>query len=508
MKSHDQIILKFNKKQYLLGYSFKRVAQIRIAIKNIKMDFPIFHLDFMGDRLLIAIIAVIHVLINHGLAVGFIPLVTLLEYLGFRKAKQNEVVDLAWDNLARRLMTIAFIITTTLGAMTGVGIWLSASLVNPASIGSLIRVFYGAWFVEWMVFVTEVVLIMIYYLSWKKSNVSVEAKSKHIMFGVKLSIASWVTMAIIVSILGFMMDTGSWAENKTFVSGFTNPIYLPQLMFRTPLAALMAGSLALFLTMFLTPNGSDIRRKASRVIALWMLLATPFCAIAAFLYHHKIPTLMIGNLPVAIGTMDFQSWYDLLVYFIFGALFSVLVVAGLTFFKPKIKIPKLLYIIPVLGMLGFAGIFERIREFIRKPYVIGNYMYSNTLRKDEYPLFKRDGLLKYATYSPVHEVTEENQLVAGEQIFLLACSRCHTTNGINSVVEKFETMYSLKEGEKLKPEMMKSYISHIENARYFMPPFPGNEKELDALIVYIKSIQENRVPVEGVQEKGLQLSKN
>jgi hypothetical protein len=37
------------------------------------MDFPIFHLDFMGDRLLIAIIAVLHVLINHGLAVGFIP---------------------------------------------------------------------------------------------------------------------------------------------------------------------------------------------------------------------------------------------------------------------------------------------------------------------------------------------------------------------------------------------------------------------------------------------------
>lgn len=472
------------------------------------MDFPIFHLDFMGDRLLIAIIAVIHVLINHGLAVGFIPLVTLIEFLGFRKAKKDEVSHSDWDNLARRLMTIAFIITTTIGAMTGVGIWLSASLVNPASIGSLIRVFYGAWFVEWLVFVTEVVLIMIYYLSWKKSNSSIEAKSKHIMFGVSLSIFSWITMAIIVSILGFMMDTGSWVENKTFVSGFTNPIYLPQLMFRTPLAALMAGSLALFLTMFLTPNGSEIRKKASRVIALWMLIATPFCAVAALLYHNRIPKLMIGNLAVAVGTMDFQNWYDLLVYFIFGALITVLIIAGITFFKPKINIPKMVYIIPVIGMLGFAGIFERIREFIRKPYVIGNYMYSNTLRKDEYPLFKRDGLLKYATYSPVREVTEENKVVAGEQVFLLACSRCHTTNGINSVVEKFENMYNLKSGERLNPDMMKAYISHMENARYFMPPFPGNEKEMGALITYIKSIQENRIPVEGVQEKGLQLSQN
>lgn len=470
------------------------------------MDFPIFHLDFMGDRLLIAIIAVLHVLINHGLAVGFIPFVTLLEFIGFRKAKEGEVVHPQWDNLARRLMTVAFIITTTIGAMTGVGIWLSASLVNPASIGSLIRVFYGAWFVEWITFVTEVVLILIYYLSWKKSNASVEAKSKHLMFGIFLCIASWITMAIIVAILGFMMDTGSWTENKTFLSGFTNPIYVPQLLFRTPLAALMGGAISLFLTTFLTKKENPIRRDALKVIATYMLYAVPLCALGAFFYYSRIPHLMIGNLPIAVGTMDFQKWYDLLVYFIFGALITVLLIAGITVFRPKIQLPKAVYILPVVGMLGFAGIFERIREFIRKPYVIGNYMYSNTLRKEDYPLFKQDGLLTYATYSPVHEVTEENRLVAGEQVFLIACSRCHTTNGINSVVEKFEQMYNLKAGDKLNPDMMKAYISHIENARYFMPPFPGNEKELGALIAYIKNIQESKIPTEGVQERGLNLT--
>lgn len=48
-----------------------------------------------------------------------------------------------WDRLAFKIMKVAFIITTTVGVMTGVGIWFSASLVNPASIGSLIRVFFG-----------------------------------------------------------------------------------------------------------------------------------------------------------------------------------------------------------------------------------------------------------------------------------------------------------------------------------------------------------------------------
>jgi hypothetical protein len=96
-------------------------------------------------------------------------LVTWIEYLGFKKGGKNAIVNNEWDQLAHRLMTVAFIITTTIGAMTGVGIWFASSLVNPASIGSLIRVFYGAWFVEWTVFVTEVVLILLYYLSWKRS---------------------------------------------------------------------------------------------------------------------------------------------------------------------------------------------------------------------------------------------------------------------------------------------------------------------------------------------------
>lgn len=460
------------------------------------MDFPIFHLDFMGDRLLIAIIAVIHVLINHGLAVGFIPLVTWLEYKGFKNAGYSEITDPEWDKLAYRLMTVAFIVTTTIGAMTGVGIWFAASLVNPASIGSLIRVFYGAWFTEWIVFVTEVILILIYYLSWKKSLKSVEAKSRHIMFGTYLSIASWVTMSIIVSILGFMMDTGSWVENKTFIAGFTNPIYLPQLVFRTPLAALMAGTIALFLTVLFTKKDSRIRIQAGKSIGKWIIVSACFAGLGAYWYYSRIPHLMIGNMQIAVGTMDFQSWYDLLVWFIVGAVSVSMLIAFITVVRPGFRIPKTVYFIPVLAVLGFAGIFERIREFIRKPYVIGNYMYSNTLRVEDYPLFKRDGLLTYATYSPVSEVTDENKLVAGEQIFLLACSRCHTTNGINSMVEKFEDMYNFKNHEPLDAAAMKAYIAHIENARYFMPPFPGNEKELDALVDYIRQLQKSQTPVD------------
>src|SRR5690606_18658729 len=110
---------------------------------------------------LIAVIAIIHVLINHGLAVGFIPYITWLEQKGVQNSAADQITDPDWDQMVYNKMKVAFIITTTIGAMTGVGIWFSAALVSPASIGSLIRVFYWAWFTEWLVFVTEVILILI-----------------------------------------------------------------------------------------------------------------------------------------------------------------------------------------------------------------------------------------------------------------------------------------------------------------------------------------------------------
>ena len=109
------------------------------------MDFPVFHLDFFGNRWLIATIAILHVLINHGLAVGMMPLVAAMEWYGHKKQ------DPRWDRLAYKILFFCFLITTTVGALTGVGIWFSVSLVNPYSIASLIRVFFWAWFTEWLV---------------------------------------------------------------------------------------------------------------------------------------------------------------------------------------------------------------------------------------------------------------------------------------------------------------------------------------------------------------------
>lgn len=463
------------------------------------MDFPMFHLDWLNDRFLIAVIAIIHVMINHGLAVGFIPYITWLEYKGVENAPDDQITDSNWDTLIRNKMRVAFIITTTIGAMTGVGIWFSVALVSPSSIGSLIRVFYWAWFTEWLVFVTEVVLIMIYYLTWKNSNKSLNAKLKHIRFGVFLSVASWLTMAIIVSILGFMMDPGNWNTEKSFLNGFTNPIYLPQLAFRTPVALLMGGVFGMLLTTIFSKKGSEIRRKAVKYAGQWILLWTPFAIAGAVYYWNVMPEAMRANMSTAVGSMDFEEYYDLLKYFIIGAASFCIILAVLAIAKPR-KINFATVILPCLFVFGFLGIFERVREFVRKPYVIGNYMYSNLLREEDYPLYKKEGILKHATYTSVTEITPDNKVMAGRDVFMLTCSRCHTTNGINSIVDVFENMYG--KDKPLNEQAMASYIPNMHQGRAFMPPFPGNKSELEALVAYIKQLQSSGESLQGVQSSG------
>ena len=59
-------------------------------------------------------------------------------------------------------------------------------------------------------------------------------------------------------------------------------------------------------------------------------------------------------------------------------------------------------------------------------------MYSNLFLKDDYVVYKKDGILKHATYTSVNEITKDNLIEAGKNVFGIACSRCHTTQGVNN----------------------------------------------------------------------------
>ena len=248
------------------------------------MDFPVFHLDFLGNRMLIALIAVVHVFINHSLAVGAMPLVTAMEFWGYRRG------DHRWDLLAYRILTVCFVITTTLGALTGVGIWLSTSLVNPYAIGSLIRVFFWAWFAEWLVFVAEVVFIMIYYLTWKKMQEQQVGPHRHRSRAQPL-------------LLG---DDGDHHRHPRLhdepreldrAGDVLSPVSSTPSTCRSSPSALRwrwwrrVGWLS-FLAFFFTRRDRELRTQAVRVISMWSLAWLPLAAAGALWYWRVIPEWM------------------------------------------------------------------------------------------------------------------------------------------------------------------------------------------------------------------------
>jgi mono/diheme cytochrome c family protein len=459
------------------------------------MDIPIFHLDVLNNRMLIAFIASIHVIVNHAMAVGGIPLVVFLEWKAVKSG------DMRWDALAYKILRVFFVVTTTLGAMTGVGIWFSAALVNPIAIGSLIRVFFFTWLVEWLVFVTEVVLILLYFKTWVHGIGP--AKERHVRLGMGLAVASWITMALIVSILGFMMDPGSWQSDRTLFSGMLNPMYLPQLAFRTPLAMLMAGAAGLVISRFVTQEGTIERERATRTLSRWSLAFLLPTVVAGIVYARRLPEGMRANVPVAVGTQDLAHFSEVLL----GVLGATGLAAALVLLTGALRpdrVRGLVALVPAVACIAIIGTFERVREFVRKPYAIAGYLYSNGVRKDDMALLRRDGMLAHATYTEVRTVTPETKLAAGKEVFRLACTRCHTTNGVNGIRAHLVRMYGTD--APWSEDAISAYVAGMHAARPYMPPFPGSDAERRALAAWLVTLRDHRDAVEGAQVIGATFS--
>ena len=459
------------------------------------MDFPPYYLDHIaGGRLIIGLIACLHVLINHPLAVGAYPLLTFMEWWA-HKYRRPDI-----DQLAYRITFVVFLVTTTVGALTGVGIWLSTSLFAPFAIGSLLRVFFLGWFMEWLVFISEVVLIMWWFLSWKKADTD-EKKRKHIRIGLALSIMSWLTMALIVAVLGFMMNTGDWSQSRAFLDAMTAPLYLPQLGFRTAFA-FMTGSVFLwFCSFFFTKENASARAWMVERLSHVVIVSLIFLFFFGIWYWSRIPEAMKANSSVALLSQGFSQWRYKFGVILGWTLASFLMIGVGGLLIPRM-IPRWALLVPTFMGIWLLGHFERAREFMRKPWVIADYVYSNGIRKDELRFLQSEGILKHATYVKYHVVTPENRVEAGKDVFMISCSRCHSTTGINSVLDKFTRMYG--PGDWNAGGMV-AFLGTMHKTSTFMPPFPGNRSEKEALVAYILDLRTTREPLSGVQSTGIRL---
>lgn len=449
-------------------------------------DYPIFDVPWLGVRMLFALDAIPHVFISHGAAVGGSVIVSLLVWLAIKRNDQR------LDDLAYKIMFPLFIIATAVGALSGIGIWIHVNMINPAGIGALLRVFFWKWFVEWIVFNIEMIFLLWFFLTWKNHKIGTPGKAKHFKLMLTYSIASWFTLLIIAAILGFMMTPGNWMVSyfppkPDYLASLMNPSWIPSVGFRTGFAIAWAGAVCMLIGWFYTKNDPDLRQTVMKVCGTTVLVATPFWLGFGYWYYEQFPQAAKDIFWMGAITRRLAAHPEYAMYM--TATFAAMLMGGfaMVYFKPK-KAPLAAAIVMVIGAAALIGEFERVREFVRKPYIIYGYMYANGIRVADMPYMKKDGYLKHATFVPTQfkTITEENKEVVGKYLFKMECRFCHTENGINSVKARLENL-----GIQGNEEAIYARLGSLNSpATPYMPPFAGNDTERHALASYLKSLHE------------------
>jgi mono/diheme cytochrome c family protein len=421
------------------------------------MNYPVWELYASGGGLWIAIIAVIHVYIAHFAVGGGLYLV-LCEQNAYREKNDEFFIYL------RKHARFFMLLTMVLGGGTGVGIWFTMTLLSPEASSVLIHHFVFAWAVEWLFFTCEIITLFLYYYTFDRIQPEIHIRIGWFYFGF-----AWLSLLVVNGIISFMITPGQWLETGNFWHGFFNPGFLPSLLFRTALTIVFAGIFGLLTTTYITQN--DFRNQQSQFCGKWILSGLLSLPIFAHFYFYSLPDM--SEKMIKGASPELQPFVLL-----FIILFVMLVVSGIIIFANlSQKIQQIIaYSLLMMGLL-YMGSFEWIREGSRKPYIIYNYLYANQMYKKDTKTLKERGILKNAKWVVNKTISSNNRLDAGHELFMVACSSCHSIGGPMNDIVSLSQNYSIKG--------MDSALIGMGKITPYMPEFYGTPQERTALAHYI-----------------------
>jgi hypothetical protein len=423
------------------------------------MNFPVWEITGVGGSFLIALIAILHVYVSH-LAVGG----GLFLWLTDRRAVASG--DASLLAYVHKHTWFFLLLTMVFGGLTGVGIWFIIALVQPAATSTLIHNFVFGWAIEWVFFTGEIVALLIYHYYFERL-----AARTRLMIAFLYFAFAWLSLFIINGIIDFMLTPGAWLQDRTFWSGFFNPTFWPSLCFRSCIAVMCAGLFGFVTAVFLKDD--TFRRTMLRYCARWLLWSFAGLVPTALWYYNSVPAATrIVTFELNPETAGYLRLLLLCSVVIFGLGLMLMLRVGR-------GLQKLLVAALVLVGLFWMGGFEYTREIARKPWVIYDYMYSNSILKGEEEKLNEEGILTHARWTTVREATEANAMAAGREIFNLECLSCHTIGGYNDILTRtgnftYEGTVALLTGQG--------------KVNSYMPPFCGTEQEKEALARYLSAI--------------------
>jgi cytochrome bd-type quinol oxidase subunit 1 len=456
------------------------------------MNYPFWDIPYLGSGWVIGLIAIFHVMISQ-FAVGggfYLPLAE-------RKALRMDDPEMRAAWLAQLVSHSKFflILTGVFGTISGVGIWFAIGLTHPEATSTLIHNFVFGWAIEWVFFVVELTTAAVYYYTWNRID-----EKLHLTVGWVYAGASFCTLVIINGILTFMLTPGdTWLavagtgrEASKFWYAFFNPTYWPSLCLRICVCISLAGIWAL-ITASRIDGDQQPALKTSLVkwSVKWLVpsfVAMPFLMIW---YYLMVPASQQALLALGIDTINagtFSTVTRMALVIIVTSATIVGVAYYLAYRSPRdFNLSHAMAVLLLALMATGAG--EYSREMLRKPYVIGRWMYSNGVRVPSVQRINQEGYLAHSEW--VWNQPQSGMLAGqptsysrGEAIFRGECGSCHTLSG-------YRSLNALLAGRDLAN--IGNFITMLHEDKVdspyhrFMPPMVGTKQDIDDLANYLNA---------------------
>ncbi len=443
------------------------------------MHYPWWYVPVLTAPMLIAIIAVLHVLVSHYAVGGglFLAVEVSYAYRMGNRALLDYLRSHAWFFI---LLTVVY------GAITGVGIWWTIGLASPLPTELLIHTFVFGWAMEYVFFVIEIASAFIFYYYWGRLD-----PRTHRIVGWLYAGSAWVSLVLITAITGFMLNPGAWIARRSFWIGFFNPQFVPQVLARTG-GALLLSSLYVYLHAALRAPAA-LRNLLGTRSARPALVGSLLILAGGVLWYLFLPASAQAALTAA-------STLNILMLLIFALTAIVFVMLYLGPYRhPGWVTPGFALLFFALGIAAFTT-GEYVREAVRKPYVVYNAVLSNGIYPEEIPQLRTAGYLDGGTWTRAYVAVRYPQVLGaqgridrtrlaslppgdqvslGRVLFQYHCNSCHTVEGYSSI-------RALTRGW-IAP-MLRAAVDHPEQLRFFMPPWAGTPEEAALLVTYLQSI--------------------
>jgi cytochrome bd-type quinol oxidase subunit 1 len=448
------------------------------------MNYPFWDIPILGSGWVIGIIAIFHVMISQ-FAVGGGLYLPMAEHKAMRMS--DPALRGAWLAQLVNHSKFFLILTGVFGTISGVGIWFAIGLTQPEATSTLIHNFVFGWAIEWVFFLVELATAAVYYYTWNRIDARL-----HLTVGWVYAVASAATLIIINGILAFMLTPGdTWLavagtghEASKFWNAFFNPTYWPSLLLRVCVCCSLAGVWALITSSQIDGDKHPaLKTTTVQWSVRWLVpsfVAMPFLMIW---YYMMVPASQQALLTLGIDTINagtFSAVTRMALVIIVTSATIIWVAYYLAYRNPlDFNLSHAMAVLLLALMATGAG--EYSREMLRKPYVIGHWMYSNGVRVPYVNRINHDGYLVHSNWvwnGP------DSSYSRGETIFRGECGSCHTLDGYRPLRQLLSGRDRANIGSFVT--MLHEYKPDMPYRR-FMPPMVGTQQDVNDLTDYLNA---------------------